>query len=286
MPFDRNMKDLIVNVALTGNVHMKTDNPSLPVTPDEVVADAKRCRDAGACIVHVHARDSTERPTYRKEIFREIVSGIRSECPDLIICSSTSGRIFSELQHRSEALESDPQYRPDMASLTLGSMNFLDRESVNPPSTIRGLALTMKQRGIVPELEIFDMGMIDFSKYLIAKRILQEPLYYNLLLGSLGTLNATPLNLTLMVQALPRNAVWSAGGLGRYQFFVNSMAITMGGHVRVGLEDSLHYDSEKSHLASNAGLVDRVVKLALAAGREIATPAAARRIIGLSNPDP
>ena len=146
---------------------------------------------------------------------------------------------------------------------------------------IQALATAMNQRGIVPEWECFDLGMIDYAHYLIRKGFLREPYYCNILLGSLGTLSASAYHLALMVRALPEGTVWSAAGIGRWQWHVNSLAVTMGGHVRVGLEDNLYYDTGKTQLATNAGLIDRVANLARAAGREIATAAEARRIIGL-----
>ncbi len=146
---------------------------------------------------------------------------------------------------------------------------------------IRDLALAMGRNGIVPEIELFDLGMVDYSHYLIRKRILAKPFYCNLLLGSLGTLNATPSNLVAMVQALPTGTVWSATGIGRFQFYINCLAITMGGHVRVGLEDNLYYDGDKKQLATNPGLVDRLVTVAQAIGRQVACPNEARSLLGL-----
>ncbi len=199
----------------------------------------------------------------------------------MIICGSASARMSNDEGQRAEVLNPGPGCKPDLASLTMGSMNFRDQASFNPPSAIEWLARAMRAGGIVPELEFFDLGMVDYTKFLIKKGVIGEPLYGNIILGSLGTLSASPLNLATIVGALPEKMVWSAGGLGRFQFYVNAMAITMGGHVRLGLEDSLYYDAVKTQLATNAGLVERVVKLALAAGREIASPDEARMIIGL-----
>ncbi|MBN1362687.1 MAG: 3-keto-5-aminohexanoate cleavage protein [Sedimentisphaerales bacterium] len=272
---------LIINAALTGMVPTQADNPNLPCTPEEIVADARRCRDAGASIVHVHARDDSGKPTYKKEIYAEIISGIRSECPDLLISGSTSGRLYRQFEQRSEVLDPGPGCRPDLGSLTLGSMNFPTGASVNEPQMIKDLALTMRRHGIKPEIELFDLGMVDYAHYLIAKGILAGPCYCNLLLGSLGTLAATPLNLATMARALPEDTVWSATGIGRFQFYVNCMAIAMGGHVRVGLEDNLYYDAEKQELATNAGLVERLVHVARAVGRQVATPDEVRLRLGL-----
>jgi uncharacterized protein (DUF849 family) len=272
---------LIINAAITGMVSTKADNPDLPCSPDEIIEDACRCRDAGAGIVHVHARDPMGIPTYKKEIYYEIISGIRNKCPDLLICGSASGRAYKEFWQRAQVLDPEPGCSPDFASLTLGSMNFPNQASVNEPAMIESLAKAMTELGIVPEWELFDLGMIDYANFLIKKGVLRKPYYCNIFLGSLGTLSATPFNLAVMVNALPENTVWSATGIGRFQFFINSLAITMGGHVRVGLEDSLYYDSDKKHPATNPGLIDRIVKVARAIGREIASPEKTRQLLGL-----
>jgi uncharacterized protein (DUF849 family) len=138
----------------------------------------------------------------------------------------------------------------------------------------------MNERHIQPELEVFEMGMVDYSKYLIEKEILKAPYYYNLLLGSLGTIQATPLNLIMLVNSLPESATWAATGIGKSQFPINALAITMGGNVRVGLEDSIFMDAEKKDPATNPKLVERLVRLARAVGREPATPEEARKIMG------
>lgn len=277
------MQPLIVNAALTGMVPMREDSPEVPLTPDEIVADAERVHRAGASIVHLHARDEERRPTYRREVYEEIVAGVRERCPDLIVCVSTSGRVFKSFEERSEVLDLDGDLKPDMASLTLGSLNFPAQASVSEPEMIRRLAGKMNERGIVPELEVFDLGMVDYAKFLIDKEVLVPPLYFNILLGSLGTLSATPFHLATVVQSLPPGATWAGAGIGRFQFSINSMAVTMGGHVRVGLEDNLWLDADKAHPATNAGLVERLVELAGAVERDVATPAQARELIGLTS---
>lgn len=274
---------LIINVALTGMVPTKRDNPFTPITPREIADDVRRCHEAGAAIFHLHARDELGHPSYRLVDYECIIDCIHAACPQagLVLCVTTSGRTHNSWEMRSQVLDLAAHRKPDMASLTLGSMNFPKQASINAPEMIVGLAERMKERGIAPELEVFDLGMIDFSHYLISKGVLQAPLYYNILLGSLGVLNATPLNLALMVNALPATAVWAAAGIGRFQFQVNAMAIAMGGHVRVGLEDALYMDAAKTDLATNPRLVERIVKLAQAAGRSPATPSEARQLIGL-----
>jgi 3-keto-5-aminohexanoate cleavage enzyme len=272
---------LIINAALTGMVPTKVDNPALPVTPSEIAQDAWECVENGASVVHLHARDDDGRPTYRKGVYAEIVSAVRERCPEVIVCVSTSGRTFKTFDERADVLELEGDVRPELASLTLGSLNFPGEASVNDPAMIRALAERMRERGVVPELEVFDLGMVDYAKYLLEREVLQTPLYFNLFLGSLGTLGATPSNLTALVASLPGGSTWAGGGIGRFQFFVNSLAIAMGGHVRVGLEDNLWLDTQKKRPASNPELVGRLARVAKATEREIATPDAARTIIGL-----
>jgi GNAT superfamily N-acetyltransferase len=169
-----------------------------------------------------------------------------------------------------------------MASLTLGSMNFPTQASVNSPETIRALAAGMRERGIKPELEIFDLGMADYARHLVKKGDIGVPAYANILLGSLGTANASPENLVAIVRALPDDTTWAAAGIGRYQLPMNQLAIAMGGHVRVGLEDNLWMDPlTKTDPASNVRLIERLVAIAETSGRAVASPSDARRIIGL-----
>lgn len=275
---------LIINAALAGMVPMKADTPYLPVTPEEIAADARRCRDAGAAIVHLHARDDEGKPTFRRERYEEILAAVRAVCPDLILCVSTSGRVFNRFEERADVLDVDGS-QPEMASLTLGSLNFARQASVTDPQMIRMLAASMYERGIMPELECFELGMVEQIHFLLERGILRTPGYCNLLLGSPGTIRATALNLAVMVNALPPGITWAATGIGRNQFRINALAITMGGHVRVGLEDNLYFDEEKTQLATNARLIERLVTLAESAGRSIASPDEARAMIGLPIPE-
>ncbi|MGH9662154.1 MAG: 3-keto-5-aminohexanoate cleavage protein, partial [Bryobacteraceae bacterium] len=161
-----NSGKLIINVALTGMVPAKRDNPAVPLTPGEIAADCAACYQAGASIFHLHARDEQGLATYRPEIYEEILVKVRSVCPDAILCVSTSGRVFTRFEERSAVLLLTGPAKPEMASLTLGSMNFPQQASVNDPKMIHALAETMKERGILPELEVFDFGMLDYAKYL------------------------------------------------------------------------------------------------------------------------
>jgi len=268
---------LIIKLAPTGMIPTKDDTPHVPVTPEEIARDTYQAYILGASVVHVHARDQQGKPTYRREVFEEIFSRIREKCPDIIICATTSGRVHPQVEHRGEVLD----LKPDMASLTVGSLNFPKYASVNPPETIRTLATLMNERGILPELEIFESGFINTAKYLARKGYLKEPLHFSLLLGSLGSIPADTRDLVYLVESLPPGSTWSATGIGRFQTQINAGAMLMGGHVRVGIEDSIYYNYPEKQLATNVDLVDRIVRIAKLLGRDIATPGEAREILGL-----
>ena len=272
---------LFINLAPTGMVPTRADTPHVPLTPAEVAADVRRCRDAGAAIVHLHPRDGDGQPTQSPERAAEFIAGVREAAPDIVVCITTSGRREPELAGRVRVLELDGPVRPEMASLTLGSLNFPKQASVNAPVTIAGLAERMRDRGIVPEWEIFDFGMLDYAGYLRDHGLLGDPVYANILLGSLGTSAATPLNLALRVERLPAGATWAATGVGRFQALVNRWAIAMGGHVRIGLEDNIWWDEDRTELATNVRLVERVVSIGRAIGREPAEPAEIRARLGI-----
>jgi uncharacterized protein (DUF849 family) len=273
--------ELIINLAPTGMVPTRSDTPYVPLTPSEVAADARRCHDAGASMVHVHPRDVHGRPSQDPAVAAEFIRAIRAAAPDIVVCITTSGRINHELESRQAVLDLAGDVKPELASLTLGSNNFPKQASINDPRTIRGLATRMLERGIAAEWEVFDFGMLDYAAYLRTKGLLRDPVYVNLLLGSLGTVAATPLNLALLVERLPAGAVWAATGIGRFQRQVNQLAIAMGGHVRIGLEDNIWYDDERTELATNPRLVERLVRVARSMGREPATPAHVRAVLGL-----
>lgn len=272
---------LIINAALTGMVPMKKDTPHVPISAEEIIQDALRCSNAGASIVHLHARDKDGSPTYKKEIYAQIIRGIRLQCPEVIICASTSGRIHNTFEKRSQVLELEGELKPDMASLTMGSLNFANQASINTPEMIEMLAVKMRDNGIIPEIEIFEAGMINTAKVLMKSGALQEPCYFNLLLGSIFSAPATLFDLACMVKSLPANAHWGAAGIGKFQLNMNLAAMLMGGNVRVGIEDNMYYDNGKSHLATNEMLILRLARLAAEIGREVATPTEARQIIGI-----
>lgn len=269
---------LIITLAPTGMIPTKNETPYVPQTAEEIIRDTYEGYNLGVSVVHIHARDENGKPTHKKEVFKEIFDGIRKKCPDIIICATTSGRVDPQVEHRSEVLD----LLPDMASLTVGSLNFPKVASVNPLQTVMTLASKMKERGIKPELEIFESGFINTAKYLTRKGFLQKPLHFCLLLGSLGSIPANINDLAYLVNCLPPGSVWSATGIGRFQNQINAAAILMGGHVRIGIEDSIFYNYPSKELATNTKLVERIVRISKELDREIATPLEARKILGLN----
>jgi 3-keto-5-aminohexanoate cleavage enzyme len=274
--------ELIVNFCPTGMIPTKAMTPHVPTSPAEVIEDSCRALERGIAIVHLHARDEQERPTYYARVYEEMILGIRGHFPDAIICVSCSGRNFPEFQRRSEVLELTGAARPDLASLTLTSLDFPTGTSQNAPDMVIALGEKMVARGIKPELECFDFGMINAANMLIGKGLLGEPPYYfNLLLGSRYSVPATARHLANMIEDLPGDSVWSSAGIGLFQLPMNTLAIAMGGHCRVGLEDNIYYGFDRSELATNLGLVDRIAQLAETFGRPLASPIRARELLGL-----
>ncbi len=276
-------RHFILNFTPTGLLPSREQTPNVPLLPGEIVDQTLEAAELGAAMVHLHARDpETGRPTYRKEVYAEIISGIRKHNRDLVLCVSTSGREFNELEKRSEALQLDGPLKPDMASLTLSSLNFNRQASINTPQSIQSLARSMLQKGIRPELEVFDLGMINYARYLIRKELIRPPFYFNLILGNIACAQADLLNLGLMVKDLPPDSVWSAGGVGRFQLQVNALALVAGGGVRVGLEDNIWYDAQRTRLATNRELIERIRVIADALGRTPVHPRELRKRLGLT----
>jgi uncharacterized protein (DUF849 family) len=256
-------------------------NPQVPVTPQEIIASALACARLGASIVHIHPRDEQGKPTYKKEVFAEIIAGIREQNDQLIINTTTSGRDWTEFEKRSECLDLTGDLKPDLASLTVGSQNFVNTASMNAPEMIERLATKMRNNGIKPELEVFEPGMIHKANYLIKKGIITGIPYFNILLGSLGTSPLHPATFGAFHALLPDNAVWSVAGIGQFQLDANIMGLSFGGNIRVGLEDNMYFDREKKVLASNEMLVERMVKQIKLMHLEVATPADTRTLLGL-----
>lgn len=278
------MRKVIINLCPTGMVPTKKLNPYTPITPREIIKSALKCAELGASIVHIHPRDRDGKPTWKKAIFEEIIYGIKEKNKEILINVTTSGRNWSEFEKRAECLDIGGDLKPDLASLTVGSLNFISQESMSSPKMIEKLALKMKENGIKPELEVFEPGMVHKAKYLMSKGII-DPVkpYFNILLGSLGTSPLEPSVFSGFNAILPKDSVWSAAGIGLYQLDANVMGLAFGGHIRVGLEDNIFFDREKKELAKNEMLVSRIVNIIKIMQLEVATPKEARKILGLRN---
>lgn len=276
---------LIINLAPTGLVATREQSEHLPVSPQDIVADVSHCAALGVSMAHLHARDEHGLATEDIGVYAEIIRGIRTWAPDLVIVTTTSGRLSGEVERRASTLYLEDDVRPDMASLTLSSMNFANGPSINAPKTVQRLAQIMSERGIKPELEVFDLGMINYAKVLIDKGYITPPYYFNILLGNVSSAQATLLHLASMVADLPPDSIWAVGGLGRYQTRANGLGVVMGHGVRVGLEDNLWMDDDRNRLATNALLVKRVAAQAYALGRPLASPSEVRDMLGLAQKD-
>lgn len=274
--------DVVINFTPTGMLPTKAMTPHVPLTASEIIEDVHRAHEIGITMVHLHARDEVSgAPTWRAENYARIIEGIRAFAPDLILCVSLSGRDFKTFEERSDVLRLDGEVKPDMGSLTLGSLNFNRQASVNEPDMIQALAAEMLARGILPELEVFDAGMINYARYLERKGLLRAPHYFNLIVGNIACAQADPLHVGVMLRDLPPASYWGIGGIGDAQLAMNMLGIAAGGGVRVGLEDNIWLDAGRTRLATNADYLRRIHDIIGAAERRPMAPAALRRHLEL-----
>jgi len=268
----------IITVAITGSVPTKKDSPAVPVTVPEQIESTHAAYEAGAALVHVHVRNDDGTTTSDPEKFGRFLTGIRKHCPDMIVQFSTGGRSGMG-KERGGMLH----LKPEMASLTTGSVNFAKIIYENHPTLINDLATGMLANDIKPEIEIFDLAMLYNAAKLVADGLLKAPVHVQFVLGIPGALPADREVLDFELRQLERmlpGATWTAAGIGRHQLTVNEWALELGGHCRTGLEDNLRFDKERL-ATSNAELVKRVADLTTNFGRSVATPAEARQILGL-----
>jgi len=271
------MEKLIITCAICGAEVMKEHNPAVPYTVAEIVREAKAAYDAGAAIVHLHVRKDDGTPTQDKARFKECIEAIYKVIPDVIIIPSTGGAVGMTATERLQPTE----LFPEMATLDCGTCNFGDEVFENTMPMMRDFGKRMIENHIKPEFECFEMGHLDTALQMVKKGQLPgHPMQINFVLGVPGCTSATVPNLCWMASAIPSDATWTVTGVGRAEFPLAAAAIAMGGHVRVGFEDNVYI--EKGVLAkSNGELVAKVVRIAKELGREIATPAEARKILGL-----
>lgn len=248
---------IIINFCPTGMVPTKKDTPHVPISAQEIIEQTHEAYEIGITIAHLHARDDDGVPAYKKVKYAEIFEGVRKYCPTLVVCGSTSGRDFPEFEKRSEVTE----LQPDMCSLTLSSLNFINKATTNESNMIIRLAEKMKLMGVQPELECFDLGMINYGKYLISKGIIEPTCYWNLLFGNIAGMQANLNQVSAAVHEIPATDFVALAGLGKEQLPINSLAVSMGLGVRVGLEDAIWWDEKKTKKSTNTALVRRIHEL-------------------------
>ena len=271
---------VIITVAITGAVPRKKDSPAIPVTPSEQVESTHEAFEAGASLVHIHVRNPDESPGSAPELYAQVQEGVRKHCPGMIVQFSTGGR------GREQAKRGAMLYlKPDMASLATGSVNFPVGIYENPPDFVEGLARTMLENGIKPEIEVFDLSMLYNAANLVKKGLVKEPPHVQFVMG---VPNAMPARRSVFdflraeIEDVLPGATWVAAGIGRHQWEVNKWCLESGGHCRTGLEDNLRITPDRL-AASNAELVQKIVDACAQYDRRPASPAEARQLLGLAS---
>jgi len=273
------MRKIIITVAPTGSIATRQDTPYLPITPEEVAEETLRSYNAGASVVHLHARDSMSgAPTSDIAVYEDYLRLIREKC-DIVTQITTGGGATTMGLTPEQRIEAVGALKPEMASLNAGSMNFGRKLFPNPPDVIEMYARKMTEWGVVPEYEIYDVSMVDNVKRLILDTgIMKPPLQFSLVMGVAGGIPATPKNAVFLSEALPADCTWQMIGIGRHQIPLGTLGVVLGGSVRVGMEDNI-YLSKGVLARSNAVLVEKMARIIRELGFEIATAAEARQIL-------
>lgn len=298
------MSKVIITAAITGSIHTPSMSPHLPITPTEIADEAVRAHSAGAAVAHIHVRNpDTGQPIADVDLFREVATRVKSKC-DMILCFTTGGGIGQTVEQRVRVVH---KFKPELASLNFGSMNFAlfhaldtykdfkfsweeeflrttdDFIFPNTFKTLREFCGIFSESMTKPEIEIYDIGMLNNVSFMIKKGHLKKPVYLQFVMGILGGIQPTIDNFVFLYNSsreLIGDFVWSVCAAGRHQMNMCTVSLTMGGNVRVGLEDNLYL--EKGVMAkSNAEQVEKIARIARELGREPATPDEARKILGL-----
>src|SRR5579863_4076869 len=257
------MQPVIITAAMVGAEVTRAQQPHLPTSPREIIEAAVECHAAGAAIIHIHVRDSEGNATQDARLFREVVGGIRARC-DVITQVSTGGAVWMSAEERLQSIEC----RPDMATLTTGTVNFGEGVFMNNRGLVETFARRLREAGIVPEIELFDAGMLDEAMRLRGMGLITDPIQFDFVMGVPGGIGADPAHLVHLVRCLPPGSTWSVAGMGRHQLTLGVIALALGGHVRVGFEDNIYY--RKGQLAaSNAELVARIAPTAAEMDRSV-----------------
>ncbi len=302
------MSKAIITAAITGSIHTPTMTPHLPITPKEIADEAVRAYEAGAAVAHIHVRDpQTGAPSVSADLFREVITHVKSRC-NMVLCLSTGGGLGMTAEQRAVSVRT---FKPELASLNFGSINFalfpqlsrykewkfpwepqyigMTEDFIFPNTfkTLKEFCNFFRESGTKPEIEIYDVGMINNVAFMIEAGYLQKPVYLQFVLGILGAIQPSLENVMFLYQSA-RAALgdfqWSVCAAGRHQMNMCNMSLLMGGNVRVGLEDNLYV--EKGRMAkSNAEQVEKIARIARELGIEPATPDEARKILGLKGLD-
>jgi 3-keto-5-aminohexanoate cleavage enzyme len=272
---------LVITVAPVGGELTREQQPNLPLSPQEIAEEVARCRQAGASMVHLHVRDEGGTPTQGREHFAAAIEAIGRAAPDVIVQTSTGGSVGMTEEERAQPLD----LKPEMATLTTGTVNFGDEVFENPYPMVERFFLRMRELGVQPEFEVFDTGMVETARRLVAAHdVAPRHQHFDFVLGVPGGMAGTAGAVVHMAGIVPDASTWSATGIGRTHLPVTLTALSLGGHVRTGFEDTIYY--AKGRLAgSNAELIARVARLAGEVGREVATPDVAREILGITGGD-
>ena len=287
------MDKLIVTVAVTGSVTPTNKIPSIPVTPEEIADSAVECYREGASIAHIHVRDpETKKPSMNCSLYAAVVDHIRRQCNMIInLTTGIGARIVMTEEEREEAgeglfatperrTEHIVQLKPEMCSLNVGTMNFGNWIFANPYPVVQKMAAIIRDAGVKPEIEVFDVGHIEIAQRLIKEGLVPLPVHFQCCMGVAGGVPATPKNLLHLVETIPSGSTWSVMGAGASQFPMATLAMVLGGHVRVGFEDNL-YISKGVFAESNAQFVRKVAEMARVLERELANPDETREILGI-----
>lgn len=290
-------RQIIVTCAITGGGDTVGKHPAIPVTPEQIATSALEAAGAGAAIVHIHVRDpKTGKPSTDLALYREVVERIRSTNGDVIINLTTGagarfvpsdenpgiGGAGSNMLTPAARMRHIQELRPEICSLDIATMNFGEFAFVNTPAHIRTMALAISEAGVLPELEVFDVGHLRLTLHLLEAGAIKPPVFFQICLGIPWGAPATSETMLFMRGMLPKDCVWTGFGIGPQEFPMVAQSILLGGHVRVGLEDNLYI--ERGVLApSNAALVEKAVGIVTALDGVPASPAEARRILGLAS---
>lgn len=260
------MRKKIINYTPTGT-QPNRENSLAPLLPNEIIEDVHEAYELGISSVHIHARDPYDlKNTYKKEIYQFIIDGIRKYCPNLCVCTSLSGRYFNDFYKRSEVLE----LMPDMASLTMSSLNFTSSSSINEPEVIIKLIEKMQEYGVHPEIECFDSGMLNYTRYLIEKNIIKNPVYINVIFGNLFNAQIDSATLSSICNNIPKDSLFCFGGIGKYQLQSNILGLIYANGIRIGLEDNLYYKEKLK--TTNISLLKRIHRIMDEMNLELLSP--------------